>query len=115
MGRLMADRGVGVVEAYLVRTALAALVCALLAPPRDVPLRALPGMIPRAAFITAHFLLILIGVQEGSPAVVQTAVATAPLWSLGIESARTGRPPSRRLVVAAGIATAGVAAVLLSG
>ncbi|MFP5343322.1 MAG: EamA family transporter [Candidatus Limnocylindria bacterium] len=114
MGRLLADRDVGVVEAYLVRAGLAAIVCSLLVPPRDVPLRALPGMLPRAAFITAHFLLILIGVQDGSPAVVQTAVATAPLFSLGIETAVTGRRPSGRLVAAAVLATIGVALILLT-
>jgi drug/metabolite transporter (DMT)-like permease len=114
MGRLLADRDVGVVEAYLVRAGFAALACSLLVLPRDVPLRALPGMLPRAAFITAHFLFILIGVQEGSPAVVQTAVATAPLFSLGIETLRTGRRPSGRLVAAAVLATIGVGVILLA-
>jgi drug/metabolite transporter (DMT)-like permease len=114
MGRLLADLDVGVVEAYLVRAGSAALVCSILVPPRDVPLRALPGMLPRAAFITAHFLFILIGVQEGSPAVVQTAVATAPLFSLGIETLRTGRRPSGRVVAAAVLATIGVAVILLA-
>lgn len=115
MGRLLADRDVGVVEAYLVRAGLAAIACSLLVPPRDVPLRALPGMLPRAAFITAHFLLILIGVQDGNPAVVQTAVATAPLWSLGIQAVVTRRPPSSRLMGAAVLATVGVAVILLAG
>ena len=114
MGRLLADRDVGVVEAYLVRAALAAVVCSVLVPPRDVPLRALPGMLPRAAFITAHFLLILVGVQDGNPAVVQTAVATAPLFSLGIQAVLTRRRPSGRLIVAAVLATVGVAVILLA-
>ena len=115
MGRLMADRGVGVVETYVVRTALAALVFFVFVPPRDVPIRALPGMMPRAAFITAHFVFILLGVQGGDPAVVQTAVATAPLVSLGFEVARHRRRPSGRLVAAAVLAVAGVGAILLSG
>jgi drug/metabolite transporter (DMT)-like permease len=115
MGRLLADRDVGVVEAYLVRAALAAVVCSLLVPPRDVPLRALPGMVPRAAFITAHFVLILIGVQDGNPAVVQTAVATAPLWSLGIQAVVTHQRPSWRLIGAAVLATVGVVVILLAG
>jgi hypothetical protein len=114
VARLLADRGVGVVETYLVRTALAAVVCAILVPPRDVPLRALPGMVPRAAFITAHFVLILIGIQDGSPAVVQTAVATAPLFSLGIQGVRTRQRPSGRLIAAAVLATTGVAVILLA-
>ncbi len=115
MGRLLADRDVGVVEAYLVRAACAAAIMWILVPPRDVPLRALPGMIPRAAFITMHFLLILVGVQEGSPAVVQTAVATAPLVSLGFEAVLTRRRPSARLMAAAVLAIAGVAVILWSG
>ena len=114
VGRLLADLDVGVVETYLVRAGFAALICSVLVPPRDVPLRALPGMIPRAAFITAHFLFILIGVQGGNPAVVQTAVATAPLFSLGLEAAITHRRPSGRLIAAACLATAGVAVILLS-
>jgi drug/metabolite transporter (DMT)-like permease len=114
MSRLLADRDVGVVEAYLVRASLAAIVCSLLVPPRDVPLRALPGMLPRAAFITAHFLFILIGVQGGNPAVVQTAVATAPLFSLGIETVATRRRPSGRLIAAAVLATVGVSVILLA-
>ncbi|MEO6206423.1 MAG: EamA family transporter [Candidatus Limnocylindrales bacterium] len=115
MGRLLADRDVGVVEAYLVRAALAAVVCSVLVPPRDVPLRALPGMLPRAAFITLHFVLILVAVQDGNPAVVQTAVATAPLWSLGIQAVLTRRRPSLRLIGAAVLATVGVAVILLAG
>lgn len=114
MGRLLADRDVGVVEAYLVRAALAAVVCFILVPPRDVPLRSLPRMVPRAMFITVHFLLILVGVQDGNPAVVQTAVATAPLVSLGFEVAATRRQPSGRLVAAAVLAMAGVAVIALA-
>ncbi len=113
-GRLLADLDVGVVEAYVVRTALAAVACTLLVPPRAVPLRALPGMVPRAAFITAHFLLILVGVQDGDPAVVQTAVATAPLVSLLAESAMTRRWPAAPVVVAAALAVSGVAILLLT-
>lgn len=115
MGRLLADRDVGVVEAYLVRAALAAVVCSVLVPPRDVPLRALPGMLPRAAFITLHFVLILVAVQDGNPAVIQTAVATAPLWSLGIQAVVTRRRPSWRLIGAGVLATVGVAVILLAG
>ena len=115
MGRLLADREVGVVEAYVVRAGLAAVVFYVLVPPRDVPWRALPGMVPRAVFITAHFVLILIGVQDGNPAVVQTAVATAPLVSIGFEVVRLRRRPSSRLVLAAALAVAGVAAILLTG
>ncbi|MBA2578983.1 MAG: hypothetical protein H0V05_20470 [Euzebyaceae bacterium] len=113
LGRLLADRGAGVVEAYLVRTGLAAAASLLLVPPRDVPVRELPSLAVRAALVTTHFLLILVAVQEGSPAVVQTAVATAPLLVLAAETARSRRAPPRRLLLAAVAASAGVAVVLL--
>ena len=38
--RMLGDEGVGVVETYVVRTALAAAVFIALFPPRDIPLRA---------------------------------------------------------------------------
>jgi drug/metabolite transporter (DMT)-like permease len=47
--------------------------------------------------------------------VVQTAVATAPLVSLGIQAGRTRQRPSARLIAAAVLATAGVGLVLLRG
>ncbi len=114
LSRLLADRGSGVVETYVVRTALASAACLILAPPRDVPLREVPAMLPRAAFITVHFVLILIGIQGGNPAVVQTAVATAPLFSLGWEASTTCRWPSGRVIAAAILAAIGIAVVLLA-
>src|SRR3954469_24337300 len=69
LGRLLSDNGAGVVEAYVVRTALAAVCCLLLFPPRDVPWRVVPRFLPRAIAITVHLVLVLIGVQGGNPAV----------------------------------------------
>ncbi len=93
VGRLLADAGSGVVETYVVRTAASAAVCAALWWPRDVPLRDLPAMVPRAMAITSHLALILLGVQGGgNPAIVQTVVATGPLFAIGwdvVEPART--------------------------
>jgi len=113
-GRLLSDNGAGVVEAYVVRCALAAIACGLLFPPRDVPWREVPRMAPRALAITVHLVLILMGVQGGNPAVVQTVVATGPIFAFGWDAVAHGRPPSRGLVVGAGIAFAGVAIVALA-
>lgn len=115
MGRLLADQGAGVVEAYFMRTLLAAAVLLVAVPPRDIPLRELPQLGLRAFFISLHFVLILIGVQRGSPAVVQTFVATAPLFAHGFESLRDRRAPPPRLVTAALLTLAGVALVLFGG
>lgn len=115
MGRLLADQGAGVVEAYFVRTLVAAGAFLVAIPPRDIPLRELPRLGVRAVFISLHFVLILIGVQRGSPAVVQTFVATAPLFAHGFEAVRDRRPPPARLLVAALLTVAGVALVLRGG
>lgn len=112
LGRMLVDAGAGVVEIYVVRTLLAAALFLCCVPPRDVPFRELPRLAVRAVFVTAHFVLILFGVREGSPAAVQTMVATAPLLVVGLESVRDRRPPGARSVLAAGLALAGVALLL---
>ena len=112
--RLLSDNGAGVVEAYVVRTALAAIVCAFLFPPRDIPWREVPRMTPRALAITIHLVLILMGVQGGNPAVVQTVVATGPLFAFGYDAAVHGRRPSHGLITGAFIAFGGVAIIVLA-
>ena len=112
--RLLSDNGAGVVEAYVVRTALSCVACLLLFPPRDVPWREVPRMTPRAIAITVHLCLVLIGVQGGNPAVVQTVVATGPLFAFGYDAAVHGRRPTRGLVAGAVIAFVGVLVVALA-
>jgi len=107
--RLLGDLGSGVVETYVVRTALAALLFVLLFPPRDVPLREAPRLFVRSLFVTTYFVLVIIGAQQGSPVVVQTLVATTPLFVLAWESIQRRSLPPARGVVAAGIVVAGVA------
>ena len=111
--RLVADEGVGVVETYVVRTAIAGAVCVALFPPRHVPLRAAPRLFGRSVLTTASFVFIILGVQQGSPVVVQTLVATTPLFVLAAESWRNRRAPPVRALVAALLAVLAVALVLV--
>lgn len=112
LGRLLLDQGAGVVDTYVVRTALAAAVFLVTVPPRDVPLRELPRLGLRALVITAQFVLILVAVGRGSPAVVQTAAGTAPLIVLGCEAVLQRRRPPARALVAAVVALCGVTVLL---
>jgi drug/metabolite transporter (DMT)-like permease len=82
MTKLLTDRGLGVSEIYCVRTSIAAAVWLVLAPPRDIPARALPALLARSSFQTGYFALIILAVQRGSPAAVQTLAATTPLMLL---------------------------------
>ena len=54
-------------------------------PAARVPLRSAPGSSVRSLLITLSFVLIILGVQQGSPVVVQTLVATTPLFVLAAE------------------------------
>lgn len=112
--KLLADQGVGVVETYVVRTGIAGVIFTLAIPPRDVDFRETPRMVVRAAAITAYFLLVIIAVGQGSPAVVQTMVATTPLWALVYEWGREGVRPRTATLGAALLVIAGVAITLVA-
>lgn len=112
--KLLADQGVGVVETYVVRTALAGIIFTVAIRPRDVDFREAPRMVVRAAAITTYFLLVIVAVGQGSPAVVQTMVATTPLWALAYEWRREGSRPRTAALRAAGLVVLGVAITLLA-
>ena len=82
--RLIADEGAGVVETYVVRTALAAVVCVALFPPRDVARSDVPRLLVRSVVVTTYFLFVILGARTGSPVVVQTLVATTPAGAVGL-------------------------------
>jgi len=80
--KMLTDHGLGVPEIYCVRTSIGAAVWIALAPPVDLPLRALPELFTRSIFQTGYFVLVILAVQRGSPATVQTLAATTPLMLL---------------------------------
>ncbi len=114
LSTLLGDQGVGVVETYVVRTALAAVVCMAMFPPRDVARSDVPRLLGRSVVVTTYFVFVIIGAQTGSPVVVQTLVATTPLIVLVVEAIQRGTLPPLRSVVAAAIVTAGVGLILLA-
>lgn len=111
--RMLADLGVGVVETYVSRTALGAAFMLLLIPPRGIPVSAAPRLLVRSLTVTTYFVLIILAVREGSPVVVQTLVAVAPLLSLAWESVRGRHWPAPRALAGALLVVLGVALVLL--
>jgi drug/metabolite transporter (DMT)-like permease len=112
--KLLTNEGAGVAEIYVLRTAAAGAVWIALAPPRLIPVRALPVMSLRAGLISLHFALVILAVERGSPVTVQTLVATSPLMIiLGSLAVRGERPPAR-VSLAACLAAAGVLLVLVT-
>jgi drug/metabolite transporter (DMT)-like permease len=106
--RLIADAGAGVVETYVIRTALAAVICLALFPPRDVARSDVPRLLVRSVVVTTYFLFVILGARTGSPVVVQTLVATTPLVLLVFESVRTRTRPTLQATAAVAIVLVGV-------
>src|SRR5262249_41104546 len=107
--KLLTDHGAGVAEVYVLRTSLAALVWLAFAPPRDIPRRALPTLLTRASFQTTYFVLVILAVERGNPATVQTLVATTPLMLLVATFVVRRRLMPFRLVFASCAVVVGVA------
>lgn len=112
LARLLADEGAGTVEIYVVRTSACALLFLALYPPRGIPRRTLPALTLRATLISAQFVLFIEAVRRGSPAVVQTLGATAPILTLAMEHVRPMRRPPARLVACAAMVVVAVALVV---
>lgn len=110
--RMLADDGVGVVETYVARTGMGAAFMLAVIPPRGIPVSATPRLLVRSVTVTIYFVLIILAVQEGSPVVVQTMVAVAPLLSLGWESLRARRWPAPRALAGALLVVFGVVLVI---
>lgn len=111
MSRLLLDEGAGLVEIYVVRTLAAGALFTLVAPPRDIPRRAWRWLGLRSGFITFGFSLSILGLRYGSPALVQTMLATMPLFVIAGETFLSHRRPDPRVAGAAVLVAAGVALV----
>jgi drug/metabolite transporter (DMT)-like permease len=112
--KLLTNEGVGLAESYVLRTAAAGPLWIALAPPRSIPVRALPAMSVRAGLISLHFALVILAVERGSPVTVQTLVATSPLMLLLGSLAVRGERPPVRVALAASLATSGVLLMLVT-
>jgi drug/metabolite transporter (DMT)-like permease len=109
LSKLLTNRGLGVAEIYFVRTSLSAAVWIAVGWPRDIPVRALPRLFTRASFTTAYFVLAILALQRGSPATVQTLLATTPLMLIVATFLVRRRALPARLVFAGCAVVAGVA------
>ena len=109
LSKLLTDRGLGVAEIYFVRTSIAAVIWLALVHPRDIPARAAPHLLTRSSFQTGYFALIILALQRGSPATVQTLAATTPLMLVVATFLVRRRALPLRLVFASCAVVVGVA------
>jgi drug/metabolite transporter (DMT)-like permease len=110
--KMLTNRGLGVAEIYCSRTAIGALVWIAIAPPRDLPLSSVPKLFTRSSFQTGYFVLLILAVQRGSPATVQTLAATTPLMLILPAMLVRRHTLSPRLVLASCAVVAGVGLTL---
>lgn len=104
---LLTRWGVGLAEIYIVRAVIAGAFFLAVAPPRDLRPRALPLLTMRAGFITAGFVLAILAMQRGDVVIVQSALATTPLFIIGLESLMEQSAPRLAVLVGAGVICAG--------
>lgn len=109
---MLAVRGVGLPETYVVRTALAAVVFLVVAPPRALRPRDLPPLAVRSSFVTASFLLTILAIQRGSVVMIQPVLATVPLMVISIEWMRHRTRPDAAIVTGSLIAFGGLVLLL---
>jgi drug/metabolite transporter (DMT)-like permease len=109
---MLAARGVGLPETYIVRASLAAVVYLIIAPPTAVRLADIPSLAIRSTFVTTSFLLTILAVQIGDVVVIQSVLATLPLMVIGIEWVRHQRRPDRAIVTGSLIAFGGLVLLL---
>ncbi len=109
---MLAAKGVGLPETYVVRAGLAAVVYLIIAPPTTVRLRDIPPLAVRSAFVTTSFLLTILAVQIGDVVVIQSVLATLPLMVIGIEWVRHQRRPDPAIVTGSIIAFIGLLLLL---
>lgn len=109
---MLAQRGVGLPETYVVRTAAAASVYAAIAWPRAVSLRDVPALAVRSSLVTASFLLTILAVQIGNVVVIQSILGSLPLMVIGIEWLRHRHRPDPTIVIGSVVASIGLAVLL---
>lgn len=113
--RLLAEWGVGLTETYIVRAALAAAFFLVVAPPRDLSFRVIPMLTLRAFLITAGVLLGILAIQRGDVTLIQSVLATTPLFILLMESIAYRQAPQPSALAGAGVVCLGAGALMWLG
>jgi drug/metabolite transporter (DMT)-like permease len=111
LSALLASWDVGVGEIFLVRTLLAGVVYLVIAPPRAVPVAAIPALASRSFFVSLGFVLAIIAVRDGDVALVQSLAATTPLLVVLLEGLRTRARPSGAVLIGSTVALVGAVAL----
>jgi drug/metabolite transporter (DMT)-like permease len=105
---VLGSEGISVSETFIVRQALAGLICLAIFPPRGLTKNDLFKLIQRASLISVGSIASVYALQGGEIILMVSILATVSLWVLLFESLSYKSIPDRSTIIAAVIAIVGI-------
>ena len=114
IAKLLADENVGMPETVVARQVIAGLAFIVLFPPVGLKFRDFFELVRRSFFMAIGWMTSITAIQNGSPLVVQTFLATIPITVILIETVAYRRKPERAIIISAIFTALGIAALSLT-
>ena len=114
IAKLLANEDVGMPETFTVRQLIAGLAFTILFPPFGLKFRDFYELVRRSFFMAIGWMTSITAIQNGSPLVVQTFLATIPITVILIETVAYRKRPDRAVVISAVLTACGIAVLTLT-
>lgn len=114
IAKLLADEGVGMPETFVARQVIAGIAFTILFPPIGLKFRDFYELVRRSFFMAVGWMTSITAIQNGSPLVVQTFLATIPVIVILIETVAYRKRPDRAVVMSAALTACGITALTLT-
>lgn len=114
IAKLLADEGVGMPETFVARQVIAGIAFTILFPPIGLKFRDFYELVRRSFFMAVGWMTSITAIQNGSPLVVQTFLATIPVIVILIETVAYRKRPDRAVVISAALTACGITALTLT-
>ena len=114
IAKLLANEGVGMPETFVARQVIAGLAFIVLFPPIGLKIRDFYELVRRSFFMAIGWMTSITAIQNGSPLVVQTFLATIPITVILIETVAYKKRPDRSVIISAVLTALGIAALSLT-
>lgn len=109
---LQLDREMGIIQILFLHQLIAGSIFLFFYRPRGFTLRDYLALSRRSIFMGVGWVLTVAALASGSAVLVQSVLATIPIWILGFETISARKRPSTNVIVSAIVASTGI--VLLS-
>ena len=114
ISKLLAEQGVGMPETFVARQILAGLTFMAFFPPIGLRLRDFWELVRRSLFMAIGWMTSITAIQQGSPLVVQTFLATIPVTVILIETVAYKKSPDKSVIISAIFTAFGITALSIS-